>query len=140
MKIKFSSLLLFAVAALTACNVNLNLPRKNQSGTDVQIRWSAVVCSSKAKTVTLFAGRDTGDAESFAVWKEGAAQKVFDLPADLQGLSRIYLKAAASEKSRVEMCVLYDGKAKKRVEFDDEEDVHVNVTDVEGANKCRCTE
>lgn len=137
MKIKFSLLFLITVFALTACNVNFNAPRNNAN---VKMRWSVAMCSSKAKNVTLYAGTNGGDARSFAEWNEGSTQKVFDLPADVQTLSKVYFKAVAPEKGQVEMCVLYDGKAKKRVEFDDEEDVHVNATDVEGANKCRCIE
>ncbi len=130
---------IFAVA-FSACNVNLNLPNKNRDNADVKMRWSALVCSSKAKTVTLFAGTGASDAENFAVWTPDAAQKTFDLPANVQTLSKIYLKAVAADRNPVEMCVLYDGAPKKRVEFNDEEDVHVNMTDTEGANKCRCTE
>lgn len=137
MKIKFGLIFLTIIFALTACNVNFNSPRANQN---VPMRWSATVCSSKAKKVILYSGRDGGDARSFAEWQENAPQKKFDLPADAQTLSKIYFKAVAPERGQTEMCVLYDGKAKKRVEFDDEEDVHVNATDSDSADRCRCTE
>lgn len=133
MRIKFCLIFLAAVVVSTGCKV----PNQNA---DVKMRWSAVVCSSKAKKVTLFAGGDGANAQSFADWNADVPQKKFDLPAGVQGLSKIYLKAVAPERGQTEMCVLYDGAPKKRVEFDDEEDVHVSASDVVGANQCRCTE
>ena len=145
---------LIAVIAFTACTVNVNTPNANNSNitprantasepsatSTGQNHWSVVVCSSRAKSVILSAGASDNDGEVFVTWQEGMAQRKFDLPARVQNLSRIYLKGIASDKNQVEMCVLYDGKPKKRVEFDDDEDVIVSSTDIDDLDKCRCAE
>jgi hypothetical protein len=146
MKIKINLIgsILIAVVALEACTVNVNQPNASTSNINVfsngntvpspidkstgQKPWSVVVCSARAKSVTLSAGTSETDGE------------VFELPARVQSLSRIYLKGSASDKNQVEMCVLYDGKPKKRVEFDDDEDVIVSSTDIDDLDKCRCAE
>ena len=155
-KIYLIGMFLIAVSIFSACTVNVNPPSANANNTNItpktnagssppaasteQKHWSVVVCSSRAKSVTLSAGTSENDGEVFATWQEGSAQRKFDLPARVQNLSRIYLKGSASDKNQVEMCVLYDGKSKKRVEFDDDEDVVVNSTDIDGLDKCRCSE
>ena len=156
MKIKtyLAGIFLVAGLALTACTVNVNPPGANANnsngGANVnssttansanQKSWSVVVCASRAKSVTLSAGANENDGEIFATWQQAAGQRKFDLPPRLQTLQKIYLKGSASDKNQVEMCVLYDGKPKKRVEFDDDEDVMVKSDDVDDLNKCRCTE
>ena len=147
--------ILVAASLSSACTINVNPPGTNANnanvtprsgdtsspatGTNEQKRWSVVVCSSRAKTVTLSAGTGENDGEVFATWQEGAARRKFDLPVHLQNLSKIYLKGSASDNNQVEMCVLYDDKPKKRVEFDDNEDVMVSLTDVDELDKCRCS-
>lgn len=149
------SLLFISVFFISACTVNVNQPNGNinanlrinsnitqnsaVSATENKIHWSVAVCSSRAKTVTISAGANENDSDVFATWKEGSTQKVFDLPNKLQNLSTIYLVASASEENQVEMCVLYDGKPKKRVEFDDSEDNTINLTDADDKD-CRCVE
>ena len=158
MKIKINLIgaILIAVVALEACTVNVNQPNAGTSNINVfsngntvpspidkstgQKPWSVVVCSARAKSVTLSAGASETDGEVFATWQKDTAQRKFELPARVQSLSRIYLKGSASDKNQVEMCVLYDGKPKKRVEFDDDEDVIVSSTDIDDLDKCRCAE
>ncbi|MBS1793432.1 MAG: hypothetical protein JSS81_06235 [Acidobacteria bacterium] len=113
-------------------------PAATPAATGAGARWSVVVCTSRAKTVTLAAGPAANDSEVFATWKAGSAQRVFDLPARVQNLTQIYFKASGSEKNQVETCVLYDGKPKKRVEFDDQEDDVVSATDTDETDRCRC--
>ena len=156
MKTKFSMMLtLVSILAGSACTVNVNQPNANGntnlkinsntvqnsagSPTAEKVHWSVVVCSSRAKTVTMSAGANENDSDVFATWKQGATQKVYDLPNKLQNLSSIYLMASASDKNQVEMCVLYDGKPKKRVEFDDSEDNTIKSTDADDKD-CRCVE
>jgi hypothetical protein len=124
----------------TASTANVNSPAPAPKTTLPKSRWSVVVCSSRAKTVTLSAGPGENDSEVFATWKEGAAQRVFELPPRVQNLTSVYFKASGSENNQVETCVLFDGKPKKRVEFDDQEDTVINSTDTDELDKCRCTE
>lgn len=140
-------------AFFSACNVNVNQPNSNanpaNSSTPLPTataqsaaapRWSVVVCSSRAKSVTLSAGTSETDGETFATWQQNSPQRVFELPEKLQTISRIYLKGSASDRNQVEMCVLFDGKAKKRVEFDDDEDTIIASSDTDDLDKCRCTQ
>lgn len=149
MKSKMFILLLCAMFSY-ACTINVNQPNNGVANTTVspasdvqptsQSPWSVVVCSSRANSVTLSAGASDAAGEIFATWKQETPQREFQIPAKLQNLSRIYLKASASDKNQVEMCVLYDGKAKKRIEFDDDEDVFVASTDTDELDKCRCAQ
>lgn len=146
-KISLTGAILVAVI-FAACTVNFNQSNANtgnanalpKNNTAAQKPWSVVVCSARSKSVTLSAGTSDKDGEVFATWQDGAAQRKFELPARLQSLSKIYFKGSASDKNQVEMCILYDGKPKKRVEFDDDEDVFVSSSDVDDLDKCRCTE
>lgn len=159
MKIKINLIgaILIALVSFSACTVNINQPNTNAGNTnvfpnentmsspvdgetDLQNPWSVVICSARAKSVILSAGTSETDGEVFATWHRDIVQERFELPARVQNLSRIYLKGIASDKNQVELCVLYNGKAKKRVEFDDEEDVIVSSTDIDDLDKCRCAE
>ncbi|MFN2391424.1 MAG: hypothetical protein ABR566_05580 [Pyrinomonadaceae bacterium] len=155
-KINLVGAILIAIVFFTACTVNINQPNSNANNTNVfpnentvplpidesieQNPWSVVVCSARTKSVTLSAGTNETDGEVFAIWQKDTGQREFDLPARVQSLSRIYLKGSASDKNQVEMCVLYEGRPKKRVEFDDDEDVIVSSTDIDDLDKCRCAE
>ena len=147
--------LLFAFSiflfSFSACTVNVNQPNAN-SQTNVntaaptpkatiaalQPRWSIVICSSRAKTVVLSAGPGENDSEVFATWKEGTSQRIFDFPARVQNLTSVYFKGIGSENNQVETCVLFDGKPKKRIEFDDQEDALITSTDTDELDRCRC--
>ncbi len=102
--------------------------------------WKAVVCSSRAKTLTLSAGVNETDGEVFAAISENSTQRIYELPPRLRSFSKIYFKGSSSDKSQVELCILYNGKPAKRVEFDDDEDVMVAASDTDELNKCRCIE
>ncbi len=154
MKIKIIMITaILLVSIFTACTVNVNQPNSNENmnvnatSSPVQTpkevvenktRWSVVVCSSRAKNVTLSAGPNEDDSEIFSTWKEGSTQKKFDLPARVQNLSSVFFMGSASDKNQVELCVLFDGKPKKRIEFDDSEDHVINSSDSDDSD-CRCT-
>lgn len=89
--------------------------------------------------VTLQAGPNEADSQTFATWRTGGIQKIYELPARLQNLTKIRFRAIGSEAKPVELCVLYDGKAKKRVAFDGGSENHtVGANDDD--NDCRCTQ
>ena len=155
-KISLIGAILIAIISFAACTVNVNQPNSNTNNINVapnestkslpvdaftaENPWSVVICSARTKSVTLSAGASETDGEVFAIWQKDIEQRKFDLPVHVQKLSRIYLKGSASDKNQVEMCVLYGGEPKKRVEFDDDEDVIVSFTDVDDLDKCRCAE
>lgn len=142
-------ILFFCTVLSCACTINVNQPNNGVANEPVspaantqtasESPWSVVVCSSRANSVTISAGEGEVEGEVFATWKQDS-QRTFELPAKLQKLPRIYLKASASDKNQVEMCALYNGKAKKRIEFDDDEDVFVASTDTDELDRCRCTQ
>ena len=155
-KISLMGAILFSIVTFAACTINVNQPNSNTNNINVapngsavsspvdastvQNPWSVVVCSARTKSVTLSAGTSETDGEVFAIWQKDIEHRKFELPVHLQKLSRIYLKGSASDKNQVEMCVLYEGEPKKRVEFDDDEDVIVSSTDVDDLDKCRCAD
>ena len=103
-------------------------------------RWSVAVCSSRANSVTLQAGPSKDDSATFATWKEGGTQRIYDLPQRLQNLTSVYFKAVGSETKPVELCVLFDGKPKKRVSFEDGDADHTVKSSDGNDNDCRCTQ
>ena len=145
MKLKINSAVFFFAAALVfgGCTVNVNQPNANGANSSssgaAKTHWTAVVCSSRAQTITLSAGPNKNDSQVFATYKQDSAQKTYTLPDRVQNLSSVFFMASASDKNQVEMCVLYDGKPKKRVEFDDSEDHTINASDADDSD-CRCTQ
>jgi len=143
------SVILIALLIFSACTVsqsNTNQKTVIEISTPVALatatpqipaRWSVAVCSSRSKTVMMSAGPNETDSEVFATWKEGSTQKVFNFPARVQNLSSVYFKASGSDKNQVELCILYDGKPKRRIEFDDDEDATITSSDTND-NECRC--
>ena len=103
-------------------------------------RWSVAVCSSRANSVTLQAGPSKDDSATFATWKEGGTQRIYDLPPRVQNLTSVYFKAVGSETKPVELCILFDGKPKKRVSFEDGDEDHTVKSSDENDNDCRCTQ
>lgn len=122
----------------TNLNANTSAPTPQATVATANPRWSVVVCSSRAKVVTLSAGPSETDSEVFGSWNADSPQRVFNFPQRVQNLTSVYFKASGSENNQVETCVLFDGKAKKRVEFDDQEDTLINSTDTDELDKCRC--
>jgi hypothetical protein len=88
----------------------------------------------------MSAGASESDSATFANWKEGTTERIFHLPARLQNLSSIYVEANGSESNPVELCVLYDGRPKKRIAFDEGNESHIINSSDDDDNDCRCTE
>lgn len=134
--------------------VNANTARANavtvtvspapQTATPAEVktaaRWSVVVCSSRANSVTLQAGPSKDDSATFATWKETSAQRIYDLPLRVQNLTSVYFQAIGSETNPVELCVLFDGKPKKRVSFEDGSEDHTIKSSDGNDDDCRCSQ
>src|SRR5688572_28069586 len=120
-------LILLGFCGFSACTVNINSnanlnANRNAETPAVAVstpspaakaRWTVAVCSSRAGDVTLQAGPSEADSRTFATWKEGDSQRVYELPAEVQNLYEIHFRATGSEAKPIELCVLYDGKPKK---------------------------
>lgn len=102
--------------------------------------WTVAVCSSRSSEVTLQAGPNETDSRTFATWKTGSSQRIYELPARVQNLSEIHFRAIGSEANPVELCVLYDGRPKKRVAFDEGSENHTVGASDDDDNDCRCTQ
>ena len=101
-------------------------------------RWTVVVCSSVKGSITLQAGPSKDDNDVFATWTQADGQKTYDLPARLQNLSQIYLKATSPDDGETGLCVRYDGHAKKAYNFNGKsEDHELKASDGDDSN-CRC--
>ncbi len=87
----------------------------------------------------LSVGENERETFPFATWRETSPQRIFNMPDRVQNLTTIHFMASTTDKNQVELCILYDGKPKKRVEFDDSEDISVNAADKDDES-CRCTE
>jgi hypothetical protein len=103
-------------------------------------RWTVVVCSSRSGPVTLHAGPSKDDNEVFVTWRQGD-QRVHALPQRVQNLSEVYLRAAKPDDGKpVELCVLFDGHPKKRLDFrGGVEDGRVKSSDTD-QDECRCVQ
>ena len=154
----FVAFVLVGITGFPACTVNVN-QNANQAANANRVnavsqttsspiasapvakaRWSVVVCSSRASAVTMSAGPSENDSQLFATYKDGAAQKAFDFPARVQNLSSVYFKTSGAETNPVELCVLFDGKPKKRVAFDEGSESHIINSSDDDDNDCRCTQ
>ena len=102
------------------------------------VRWTVEVCSSVKDSVTLQAGPSRDDNDVFATWRQGDGQRTYDLPARVQNLSQVYLKATSRDDGETGLCVRYDGHGKKAYNFDGKsEDHEVKASDGDDSN-CRC--
>lgn len=145
--------------ALSVCTVNINDSNANQNAnrnvnlttvsspspvnapTAARASWTVVVCSSRWSEVTLQAGPTEADSRTFATWRASGNQKIYELPARVQNLTEIYFQAISSETEKpVELCVLYDGRPKKRVAFDEGSENHTVGASDDDDNDCRCTQ
>lgn len=151
-----SLLILLGFCGLSACTVNINDSNANVNAnrvattpanilstplpTTTKTRWTLVVCSSRSSEVTLQAGPNEADSRTFATWKEGGSQRVFELPARVQDLTKIHFRAIGSDVNPVELCVLYDGRPKKRIAFDEGSEKHTVGANDDDDNDCRCTQ
>ena len=151
----YSAFFIVGFIGLTACTINVNEPNANKNANIAPIstsspintqtpsartRWTVVVCSSRASEITLQAGPNKFDNQTFATWRASGGQRIYELPARVQNLSEIYFQAIVSDANPVELCVLHDGRPKKRVAFDEgSEDHEISASD-DDDNDCRCTQ
>ena len=152
----FAATVLIGFLAFSACTVNIN-SNENQNASRNQntpavivsspqpvatplARWSVAVCTSRAGEVTLQAGPNENDNQTFVTWRENGPQKIFEFPARLQNLTQIHFRTIGSEAKPVELCVLSDGRPKKRVAFDEGSENHTFSANDDDDNDCRCVE
>ena len=146
---------LLGFCGLSACTVNINsnanlnanrnpetpaVAVSTPSPAAAKARWTVAICSSRAGEVTLQAGPSETDSQTFATWKAGSSQRVYELPARVQNLTEVHFRAIGSEANPVELCVLYDGRPKKRVAFDEGSENHTVGASDDDDNDCRCTQ
>src|SRR4051812_49332852 len=115
--------------------------KKQQSVSTVAppAHWTAKVCTSVKDRITLLAGPSKDDVEVFGTWRFGEGQTVFDLPARVQQLTELYVKASTVPQGKnAQLCVRYDGHPKKAYNFSgSDEDHEVKSSDSDDSN-CRC--
>lgn len=101
--------------------------------------WSAKVCTAVKDEITLHAGPSSDDADVFGRWRGGDGQVSFDLPARVQQLSQVFVRAvSAPDNKSASMCVLFDGRPKKAFNFSGlSEDHLIKSSDTDDAS-CRC--
>ncbi len=146
-------------AGLAACTINVNDGNANQTlnrnvntanvftpaaattpAQQQRARWTVAVCSSRSSEVTLQAGPNETDSRTFATWRASGGERIYELPARLQNLSEIHFRAIGAEANPVELCVLYDGRPKKRVAFDEGSENHTVAAGDGDDDDCRCTQ
>ena len=87
--------------------------------------WTAKVCTSVKDRITLYAGPSKDDVEAFGTWRLGEGQTVFDLPARVQQLTELYVKASTIPQGKnAQLCVRYDGHPKKAYNFSGADEDH----------------
>jgi hypothetical protein len=101
-------------------------------------RWTVEVCSSVKGSVALQAGPSKDDSNLFATWRQGDGQKTYDLPARLQNLSEIYLKATSQDDGDTALCVRYDGHGKQAYNFNGKSQDHELKASDGDDSSCRC--
>jgi len=97
--LNYPAAVLIGLVGLSACTVNINDSNANQnanrnvntiavsspspvaSPTAARAHWTVAVCSSRSSQVTLQAGLNEADNQTFATWKASGNQKVYELPA-----------------------------------------------------------
>lgn len=91
--------------------------------------------------MVLIAGASKDSRAQFAEWHQGEGQKSFDLPANLQGLGKVFVRFETPGQSggsaQTEACVRFQGHPKKHYSFDDGEDHDVDANDGDD-NECLC--
>ena len=126
------------IARTTPANITTQSPSAAASK-PVSASWSVAVCSSRASSVTLQAGASKDDTQTFATWTEGSP-KIFPLPERVQNLTEVYFHAIGSEPKPVELCVLFNGRPKRRVAFEEGGEGNIVGASDDDDEDCRCTQ
>ena len=101
--------------------------------------WMAKVCTSVKDTLTLAAGPNQNDAESFATWRTGDGQASYGLPTRVQQLEEVYLKVTGvPEGKEAQLCLRYDGRSKKAFNFTGHDEDHTVRAGAADDGSCRC--
>jgi hypothetical protein len=100
--------------------------------------WTVTVCTSLADRITLQAGPADDDNDVFAEWRHNDGPgKSFDLPDRCQNLGRVYFQANNNPDGRqTEICVKFQGAAKKHMSFDGDNEWHYIETG--DSDDCPC--
>jgi hypothetical protein len=80
--------------------------------------WTVRVCHSESSRVDIRAGRSKAASDYFATWHIDEKAKSFTLPAEVQGLDQVYIRAETPSDLPTEVCVERHGETKKRMKFD----------------------
>jgi hypothetical protein len=101
-------------------------------------RWTVEVCSSVKGSLTLQAGPSKDDTRVFATWSQSQGQRIYNLPARLQNLSQVYLKATSRDDGETGLCLRYDGHGKKAYNFHGKSEDHEAKASDGDDDGCRC--
>lgn len=80
--------------------------------------WTVRVCRSESSRVDMKAGQSKAISDFFATWHIDERMKSYPLPAEVQGLDRVYVRIETPSETPTEACVVYRGDTKKRMKFD----------------------
>jgi hypothetical protein len=126
--------LALGVAIAAACGgpkeANTSLPPSH---------WMAKVCTSDKDTLTIAAGPNQTDVESFATWRAGDGQASYGLPARVQQLEQVYVKMTGTPEGKsAQVCLRFDGRAKKAFNFTGHDEDHTVKAGDADDGSCRC--
>ena len=101
--------------------------------------WTARVCTSVKDTITLVAGPSQDDSESFSVWRTGDGQMTYGLPARVQQLTQVWMKASGTPEGKdAQLCLRYDGHNKKAFNFSGHDEDHLAKSSDSDDSSCHC--
>ena len=89
----------------------------SSSTVSAQEHWAFHVCKSVAASVTVQAGPRKDDNDVFKTWMPADGNKSFLMPARVQSLNKIYVKATTPGHDQTYMAITYDGRVVKKMEF-----------------------
>jgi hypothetical protein len=124
-------------AAFMAACAGHNAPQSGNAAPNAH--WTAKVCTAVKDRITLSAGPSKDDTEPFATWQAGDGQVVYGLPVRVQQLTQVYVKALTRpEGKNAQLCVRYDGHAKKAYNFSGTDEDHMIKSSDSDDGSCHC--
>jgi hypothetical protein len=101
--------------------------------------WTAKVCTAVKDQITLRAGPSSDDTDVFGHWQAGDGQISIDLPARVQQLSQVFVRAETMPDNKVaNICLLFDGRPKKAFNFSGLTEDHLVKSSDTDDTSCRC--
>lgn len=101
--------------------------------------WTAKVCTSVKDEITLHAGPSRDDTDIFGRWRTGDGQVSYGLPQRIQQLSQVFVRAATTPEDKMaQICVMYDGRPKKALNFSGRDEDHLIKSSDTDDTSCRC--